>query len=189
MKQLFFLLLLISYSLNGIAQNQLTLKEQAAILYMREEEKLARDVYDSMFAKYDVNPFGNIRKSEQIHMDKVKGLIETYKLTDPVEFKKDTHGLFTNRLLQKYYDDLISSGSLSFTDALKVGAKIEELDIHDLNEHIKQTQNQEIISVFNYLKIASGNHLRAFVRRLKMQNIAYNPSILSKEEFEAIIVE
>ena len=184
MKQSLFLLFLISYSLNGIAQNQVSSKEQAAILYMREEEKLARDVYDSMFAKYDVNPFGNIRMSEQIHMDKVKGLIETFKLSDPVEFKKDTQGLFTNKLLQKYYNDLISIGNLSFTDALKVGAKIEELDIHDLNEFIKQIQNDEIISVFNYLKIASGNHIRAFVRRLKMQDIAYSPSILSKEEFD-----
>ena len=179
-----------TYFLNAFSQqHQITQKEQESILYMREEEKLARDVYDSMFAKYAVNPFGNIRKSEQIHMDKVKGLIETYKLTDPVELKNNKPGMFKNSLMQTYYNDLIQKGSVSFTEALKVGALIEELDIHDLNERIKLTQNQEIISVFNYLKMASGNHIRAFVRKLKMQDIVYTPSILSKEEFDSIIAE
>jgi hypothetical protein len=122
-------------------------------------------------------------------MDKVKELIETYKLTDPVKLKKDKPGLFANNLMQTYYNDLILKGSVSFIEALKVGALIEELDIHDLNERIKLTQNQEIITVFNYLKMASGNHIRAFVRKLKMQDIVYMPSILSKEEFDFLIAE
>ena len=70
---------------------------------------------------------------------------------------------------------------------MKVGAKIEELDIADLETRINQTQNKDIVATYNYLKMASENHLRAFVRRLKMQGINYEPVILSKAAFETII--
>lgn len=162
-------------------------QEKDAILYMREEEKLARDVYESMYAKWEVNPFGNIRQSEQTHMDRMKTLITSYKLAYPVANNNDKHGLFTNSILQKLYNELVATGSQSLTEALKVGAKIEELDINDLNERIKQTNQTDITSTYNYLKIASENHLRAFVRRLKIQGVNYEPVILNKNEFNKII--
>jgi hypothetical protein len=99
----------------------------------------------------------------------------------------DKQGIFTNVLLQQYYNELSTTGIRSLIDALKVGAKIEELDIADLEDRIKQTQKQDIISSYNFLKMASENHLRAFVHRLKMQGIIYEPVILSKTEFEKII--
>jgi hypothetical protein len=49
MKKLFLILLSLSSLSNVFSQNLLTQKEQEAISYMREEEKLARDIYDSMF--------------------------------------------------------------------------------------------------------------------------------------------
>jgi hypothetical protein len=176
-------------SITGFTQQAPSLNQQEkdAILYMREEEKLARDVYDSMYAKWEVNPFGNIRLSEQAHMDRMKTLIITYRLEDPVDKNNDKHGLFTNVLLQKYYNELVSSGSQSLNEALKAGAKIEELDITDLETRINQTQNKDIVATYNYLKMASENHLRAFVRRLKMQGIDYEPVILNKNELNKII--
>ena len=176
-------------SITGFTQQAPSLNQQEkdAILYMREEEKLARDVYDSMYAKWEVNPFGNIRLSEQAHMDRMKTLIITYRLEDPVDKNNDKHGLFTNVLLQKYYNELVSSGSQSLNEALKAGAKIEELDIIDLETRINQTQNKDIVATYNYLKMASENHLRAFVRRLKMQGIDYEPVILNKNELNKII--
>jgi len=64
MKQLLPLIIAVLYGLNSIAQETVTLnqKEKDAILYMREEEKLARDVYNAMYEKWEVNPFGNIRQ-------------------------------------------------------------------------------------------------------------------------------
>lgn len=81
-----------------------------------------------MYVKWGGNPFGNIRRSEQTHMNRMKNLITTYKLTDPVDNNKDKHGVFTNALLQKYYNDLVTTGSQSLTEALKTGAKIEEVE-------------------------------------------------------------
>ena len=178
-------------SITGFTQQSTSLNQQEkdAILYMREEEKVARDVYEFLYTKWVINPFGNIRQSEQTHMDMMKTLMATYKLTDPVNDNKDKPGVFTNAILQKYYNEFIASGSLSLIEALKVGAKIEEMDIADLEERIKQTKQASIISSYNYLKMASGNHLRAFVRRLKMQGINYEPVFLKKTEFDKIINE
>lgn len=189
MKKFILGLSAIVLTITGFSQQNASLNQQEkdAILYMREEEKLARDVYDSMYTKWEVNPFGNIRLSEQTHMDRMKTLITTYRLEDPVERSNDKHGVFANTLLQEYYTQLVSSGSQSLSEALKAGAKIEELDIADLETRISQTQNKDIIATYNYLKMASENHLRAFVHNLKMQGINYQPVILKKNEFNKII--
>lgn len=188
MKKNVIFLSIVLLSITGFAQTaSLTQPEKDAILYMREEEKLARDIYELLFTKWASNPFGNIRQSEQVHMDRMKALITTYKLIDPVEINKDSPGVFSNTLLQKYYNELTNTASQSLTDALKIGAKIEEMDIADLEERIKQTTQTDIISTYNNLKMASENHLRAFVRRLEMQGVNYQPVILNKTEFDKII--
>ena len=173
MKRLFLSLSAVVLAITSFAQQPVSLSQQEknALLYMREEEKLARDVYEFVYTRWAVNPLGNIRLSEQSHMDRIKALVTTYKLTDPVANNKDQPGVFTNALLQNYYNQLTATGSQSLTAALKAGAKIEELDISDLEERIKQTQRPDIIATYNYLKMASENHLRAFVRRLKMQGV------------------
>lgn len=189
MKKIFLAVFLLTGTTVSFGQQNSLLNQQErdAILYMREEEKLARDVYNLLYDKWGINPFNNIRQSEQVHMDRMKTLITTYQLEDPVMKNLDMQGVFTNVQLQQYFNELSTTGGRSLIDALKVGAKIEELDIADLEERIKQTQKQDIISSYNFLKMASENHLRAFVRRLKMQGVVYEPVILSKAEFEKII--
>lgn len=171
------------------AQESATLNQQEkeAILYMREEEKLARDVYHFLYEKWSTNPFGNIRQSEQTHMDRVEALIRTYRLDDPVAKSNDKKGHFQNEFLQKQYDELTASGSLSLRGALQAGAKIEELDIADLDVRIKQTTRADINATFEYLRMASENHLRAFVRRLERMGVTYTPVILEKAVFNKII--
>jgi len=161
--------------------------EKDAILYMREEEKLARDVYNFLYEKWDANPFENIRKSEQTHMDRMKLLIDTYGLQDPVAATDDKQGVFKNNFLQQQYNELTASGSRSLADALKAGAKIEELDIADLDARIKQSRRPDIISTYEYLKMASENHLRAFVRRLERMGINYTPVLLDKNAYDKIV--
>lgn len=178
---------LILFTAASAQTTPLSQKEKDAIVYMREEEKLARDVYNLLYEKWDMNPFGNIRQSEQIHMDRMEALIIDFHLTDPVVKNGDKAGVFTNKFLQEQYIQLVKSGSESVTQALRAGAKIEELDIADLEERIAQTNNATILAQFNYLKQASENHLRAFTRRLKAEGVNYEPVILSKEKFKEII--
>ncbi len=61
----------------------LTAAEEEGLLFMREEEKLARDVYLVLFDKWGLRVFENIAESEQRHMDAVLYLLGKYGLDDP----------------------------------------------------------------------------------------------------------
>ncbi len=113
--------------------DELTSDESAALLYMREEEKLAHDVYVTLFAQWNLPTFQNISRSEQTHTDAVKTLIDRYGLQDPAS---SSVGVFTNPDLQALYNDLVARGSQSLAEALKVGAAIEEIDIRDLRKRL-----------------------------------------------------
>jgi len=167
----------------------LQLQEKDALRYMREEEKLARDIYDSIFSRWGGNPFDHIRKSEQTHMDRLKPLFATYQLTDPVAATNDKTGKFVNADLQNINDSLIGTSSRSFAEALRTGAYVEELDILDLEARIKQTQHEDIITVYNCLLHASEQHLRAFTQHLKKQGIAYKPILLDNARFNTIMAD
>ena len=167
---------------------QLTDEEISGILFMREEEKLARDVYLYLYEIHPLRPFLNISKSEQAHMDAIKYLIDTYDLEDPVG--ENPEGLFQNEDLQQMYDELIEMGSKSREEALKVGALIEEVDIIDLQHELDSiAENEDVIRVYQNLCNASENHLRAFVRVLGANNVEYEPIKLEQDIFDRIISE
>jgi len=165
---------------------ELSEEEIHGILFMREEEKLARDVYLYSYEIHPLRPFLNISKSEQAHMDAIKYLIETYELVDPVG--DNPPGVFQNEKLQDLYDELIEKGSKSREEALKVGALIEEVDIIDLQRELEEiAEDEDVIRVFTNLCSASENHLRAFVRVLALYEVDYAPVLLDQEEFDRIM--
>jgi len=158
--------------------------EKADLLYMREEEKLAKDIYLNFFQKWGYRIFGNIARSEQTHENAIKGLLVKYAITDPAA--GNAAGVFTEPHLQKIYNDLAAAGNISLTDALKVGATVEELDISDLEQAIEEADSKDIQVVFQNLMKGSRNHLRNYVRMLKLYGQSYEPQYLSSEEVKAI---
>ena len=163
----------------------LTDAEASGLLYMREEEKLARDVYLTLFEQWGFQSFANIARSEQTHTDAVQRLLERYDLPDPADAQGV--GEFTNPDLQALYDQLVAQGSQSLPAALEVAAAIEEIDILDLHEYIGQTDKEDILQVYHSLLSGSENHLRAFVSALERQAGAYQPQYLDQEAYDAII--
>lgn len=159
--------------------------EAAALTFMREEEKLAHDVYVALYEKWGLATFQNISQSEQTHTDAIKNLLDRYGLPDPAA---STAGVFTNPELQTLYTDLVARGSQSLAEALKVGAAIEEIDILDLEERLAPTDNAAIQRVFTNLLRGSQNHLRGFVSELQLQTgETYVPQYLSAEAYQAIL--
>ena len=144
---------------------QLTVLETENILHMREEEKLARDVYLTLAEMWDGPVFSNIAASEQRHMAAMGLLITKYGLTDPVT--DDTVGVFSNPEFTALYASLTEGGAPSLLDALKVGVQIEELDIADLDKALSETDKSDIQWVFGNLRSGSSNHLRAFTRNIE----------------------
>ncbi len=169
------------------AASGLTTEEVADLLHMREEEKLARDVYLTLYDKWGAQVFQNIAGAEQTHMDAVKTLLTTYGIADPVAQTQDQRGVFTDPKLQALYDQLVSKGSASLVDALTVGATIEDLDIKDLNDAMARTDKTDIRSVYENLKMGSESHMRAFVSNLRAQGADYTPQYITEEEFQQIL--
>jgi len=138
----------------------LTGDETYWLTYMREEEKVARDVYLYLNKKWNLRIYKNIAASEQTHMDAIKNLLDKYGIPDPAAGKGI--GEFTDPDLQNLYDDLIRQGSVSRVEALNVGVIIEETDIDDLNKGIATARHNDITTVYSNLLQGSLNHLDAF---------------------------
>lgn len=167
-----------------IPASDLSAEESASLLFMREEEKLARDVYNALATTWGVPTFSNIAASEQQHTDQVKLLLDRYALTDPAL----APGQFTDPALQALYDQLVAQGNLSLADAFKVGAAIEEIDILDLQTRFEQTDNADIQLVYNNLMTGSFNHLKAFTSTLTQQTgEIYQPQYLPVDQYQTII--
>ncbi len=175
----------LSRSLESLpAPSEISESEADGLLFMREEEKLAHDIYSELYSLWGLPIFENIAISESAHMEAVKTLLDIYELEDPAD---DQPGVYTNPALQELYNELIARGSSSLAEALKVGAAIEEIDIQDLQTRLAQTDNLDIQQVYNNLLRGSENHLRAFVKTLETQTgEIYQPQYLSPDEYQAI---
>ncbi len=176
---------LLDEALASITPGVLSQEEIDGLLYMREEEKLARDVYLTLYEKWGTPVFNNIARSEQTHTDTVKELLDRYNLPDPAAGQEVGH--FSNPDLQALYEQLVAQGSQSEIEALKVGAAIEEIDILDLEERLAQTDNEDIQLVYENLMAGSRNHLRAFVSVLEMRGESYSPQYLDQATYDAIL--
>jgi len=173
------------HGLPPVTPGELSAAESAALSYMREEEKLAHDVYIVLYEKWGLRVFQNISQSEQTHTEAVKTLLDRYGLPDPAS---SSAGVFANPDLQILYNDLVARGSQSLAEAVKVGAAIEEIDILDLEKRLAGTDNADIQQVFNNLLNGSYNHLRAFSSNLSAQaGETYQPQYLSVETYQSIL--
>lgn len=161
------------------------------ISYMGNEERLAYDVYNEFYRQYGTKQFTNIAtKSEYKHITAVQRLVQKYLLSDDVNFTnvdspalgymntaiEDMNaGTYDIAAIQALYDSLVSQGSGSEIDALKVGCIIEVVDVNDLNDNITLAQNanaSDIVTVFNFLRDGSYNHYWSFDKGLKNKGIS-----------------
>jgi hypothetical protein len=173
-------------TISALSDTELSQSEIDGLVFMLEEEKLARDVYLYLADVWNMNVFANISNSEQAHMDAVLTLINLFQAQDPVQ--DNGLGEFTNQDLQTLYDELTAKGNLSLAEAMMVGGAIEEIDILDLQNYLAQTSNSAVIEVYENLLSGSINHLQAFVRTYERQTgEMYQPQFLSQEEYQELL--
>jgi hypothetical protein len=170
--------------INSIPRQPLDSTEAAGIVYLREEEKLAHDVYATFHAEWGMRIFDNISQSEERHFDVLKLLLDRYGLQDPAA--NNPIGIFQNAGLQELYDSLITEGKGSLQHALRVGATIEELDIRDLEKAAAATDNNDLKVVYQNLRLAAENHLRTFISQLKAAGENYVPQHITQARFSEI---
>ncbi|MBN2767118.1 MAG: DUF2202 domain-containing protein [Paludibacteraceae bacterium] len=159
--------------------------EEMGLYLMREEEKMAMDIYAYFYEKYQIPIFNNIAKSESKHTSAVLRLVNYFGLKDPA---LEPTAEYSNEEIQHLYTKLTSEAN-TIEEALSTGAFIEEYDIADLKKLIAETQNADIKLVYANLLRGSENHIKAFAKQLKFRGIEYVPQILSQEEYNSIINE
>jgi len=137
--------------------------EVATLKWMREEEKLARDMYLTLNLYHPAKIFTNIAASEQKHFDAIGKNLVLYGIEDPA---KDEIGQFTDPRLQTLYADLLALGMPTYIDALKVGVLIEEADLTDLEKALDGTDSVPLARTYQHLLTGSEHHLAAFTRLL-----------------------
>ena len=166
-----------------ITTTSLTDSELASLLKMKEEEKLARDVYTALNQKWNNTIFSHISAAESNHLNAIILLLTTYggdaSIGEP--------GIFTSTEVQTLYAKLVSDGSAAIEEAYKTGALIEEMDINDLNQSLSSVTNANVSLVFENLVKGSRNHLRAFNRQLTTLGIVYTPVYLSQGDYDLIV--
>ncbi len=172
-------------TLAALPTETLSAAEQNSLIYMREEEKLAGDVYAKLGTTWGLKVFTNISASESTHAEAVRQLLVRYNLADPAA--NLGAGVYANAILQGLYTQLVAAGSVSLIEGLKVGAAIEELDMLDINTHLKTVDNQDIKVVYDNLLKGSRNHLRSFYKTLLQQGGTYTAQYLTQAEFDAIV--
>ncbi len=150
-------------ALAATASGALTSDNVSSLVRLREEEKLARDVYRTLGDRWELTLFDNITLSEQRHMDRVGELLVAYGIEDPVV--DDSTGAFTSTEMQALYAALVSQGSESVGAALGVGAAIEELDIFDLEEALADEVPADVARVYENLMKGSRNRPPARSKR------------------------
>lgn len=164
---------------------QLASDEKATLLYMREEEKLARDVYTTLNQTWSEAVFENISESEQRHMDTLLSKLDFFGVEDPVT--NDESGAFSDPAIGEMYDELVSRGMTTLLEAYYVGAYIEEMDIRDLGAAIVETDEPPLIKAYGNLQAASRNHLRAFVGHIQAMDVVYQAQVLDQAEVDSIV--
>jgi hypothetical protein len=162
----------------------LTDSELSSLLKMKEEEKLARDVYSALYQKWGSQIFSNISAAESNHLNAIVLLLTNYGATDTLIGEV---GVFTDIDVQTSYNKLVADATTSIEEAYKTGALIEEMDIKDLNTSLSSTTNENVIMVFDNLLKGSRNHLRAFNRQLTTLGIVYSPVFISQTDYDLIV--
>ncbi len=157
----------------------------ADLISLREEEKLARDVYLTLLDRWGLPMFEQIAGSEQRHMDRVGELLAARGLEDPVV--DPARGAFTSPRFSELYTSLVERGERSERAALEVGALIEELDLADIEGMAARTEDPDVSRTYALLACGSRNHLRAFTSRLAADGASYTPIHLSAEAYQAVL--
>ena len=164
----------------GVATDELA----STLRFMREEEKLAHDVYAVLGARWGLQIFSNIQASEARHTEAVRGLLVRYGVADPAAGR--AAGELVDPALAGLYTALVAEGSASLEAALSVGAQIEDLDLVDLAVRGEGVPS-DVATVFGELSRGSRNHLRAFVGQLDLRGVTFAPTHLSAEDYTAIV--
>lgn len=164
------------------ATSTLSDTERADLLFIYEEEKMARDIYSTLGEKWGWQTIGHVSRSESMHMSVMASLLDRYGIPEPTQIAEQ----YVDADIRDLALRLVSEGNDSALDAVKTGLYVEEFDIADLRARMERTDNTDIHEVYQHLLDGSYAHLRFFSTRLAQIGGTYEPQVLSREDFDTI---
>ncbi len=159
-------------------------EEIAGLQMMREEEKVAHDLYVTFEENWKQGTFTSIAISEQYHTDAVKSVLLKYKLSDPAQ---NQVGKFTSKKMQDLFNDRSEKAKGSYLDSLFVAAEFEELDVVDLRELAAESKNKDVITLYKNLEAGSRNHMRYYAKLIAQEGATYTAKHLEESDYQKII--
>lgn len=166
------------------ASEALSAEEVAAILFAREEAKMARDISTLLSERWGTQIFRNLYANSQNNFEMLGCLIDKYRLHDPAFA---TPGVFNNEILQSMYNNLSAQGLNSHSDALRVSALVQEFGLYDLTNRGKQADNADIRVVFGSVMLDTRNNLREISQVMNGAGITYVSSYINQGLYHTII--
>jgi len=154
---------------------------------MYEEEKMSYDLYTEFFNRWGLSVFDQVRESEAIHMLRIKELMNVKDMPQGTGVSGEDRGVYENKEIQSLYDEYTVLGNISDITALETAALMEENDIKSLRERIRTQSDDRVLKTFTQMERASCNHLKAFVKSLKISGVEYQPAVLSQTDFDNIL--
>ena len=135
-----------SSNISTLPVESLNADEQASLLYIREEEKLAYDVYIKLNTQWggSTQTFGNISNSEAKHQDAVHELLVRYNLPDAAAGLPA--GVFNNSKLQDIrlvYENLMKGSRNHLRAFVK---NLATQGVTYVPQYMSQTDYQAIIN-------------------------------------------
>ncbi len=132
-----------------------------SLIYIAQEEKLARDVYATLYEVWNIQKFNNILNSEINHQQQAMNILTSYNIQTPVI--PTERWIFTIPELTSLYNELIEQWKISSQEAMNVGISIEQKDIQDIENMMKFFDDYpDILQVLQNLLDGSKRHLQAF---------------------------
>jgi len=160
-------------------------EELAGLLFMIEEERLARDLYMALGETWNLAVFGAIARSEAQHIETLESFAERYGIETPQDSNES--GSFVDDDLSRLYDALLARGAVSVTEALAAAAEVEDRDIYDLERLIGESDNDDLRIAYQNLAKGSRNHLRSFVAQLERLNTTYTAQHIDPAYLDRIL--
>jgi len=189
MKKILALSILIISTLVIRAQTRTGLdlsSKENAVLYLIEQEKLARDLYGVLDTIWVTDVFNRMANKELQHMDKLSAVAAEFMIDVPNHFNEYKPGQFVNEDLRNLYIDLLFNANFSLEDAYRACANLEERKIMNLRTALKEPNFDLETTTYKTLLIGSEDNLKFFVRALVEMNSGYVPILMNKSEFETI---
>lgn len=161
-------------------------RERSDLRFIREQEKLTRDVHLSLYERWRHRAFRKAAFRERSHINWTLVLLQKYGLGDPAA--NLGVGVFTRADLQELYHDLTQLGAHSFGSGLTVAAALEEMNIYTFRMRaLRRTQNQDMRTLYQNLMRGARNNLRVFHRLMTQRGIEYEPAHLSVATYLEIV--